>query len=69
MGFWEGVKAGFYGGAGVDYYSMKNSELLEDIRDQGQSLGQPGFDSALMDPVDYLQALIPYATDLDQCLA
>ena len=31
--FWEGVKAGFLGSAGVDYYSMKNNEVLEDIRD------------------------------------
>lgn len=33
MGFWDSVKAGFYGAAGVDYYSMKNNEVLRDIRD------------------------------------
>jgi len=33
VGFWESFKAGFYGAAGVDYYSMKNNEVLRDIRD------------------------------------
>lgn len=33
MGFWDSLKAGFLGSAGVDYYSMRSSETLRQIRE------------------------------------
>ena len=44
MGFWDSLKAGFLGSAGVDYYSMKSSETLKEIRDRQEApraAGQP----------------------------
>lgn len=54
MGFWDSVKAGFFGAAGVDYYSMKNNEELRGLRRELQAASNSGRHQEVLNYMQFL---------------
>jgi hypothetical protein len=65
--FTDGLKAGFLGGFGVDYYSKKSREVLEDIRDGGVGQSEQSY-LPRTSGVDYFAAIIPLMADVDRAI-